>query len=134
MEHVRLSLDELLDSGELRYVLNAGRRIGVEVVEDIGASIKSLVALEAAVREACKDIPLKRGRPHDRALWPAEVEHLAELYAESTGCKPGSGKGPFARFVHSVLFALGQNVSESHVIDVIKGTHLARGEKSSKGV
>jgi hypothetical protein len=131
MERVRLLLNELLDSGELRYVLDAGRRIDVEVVDDICASIKSLVALEAAVREACKDIPLKRGRPHDRAIWPAEVKHLAELYAESTGCKPGSGKGPFARFVHSVISALGQNVSESHVIDVIKGAHLARGENSS---
>jgi hypothetical protein len=126
MEQVRLPLFELLDSRELTYVVDAGERIGVEVIQDICTSVKSLEALETAVREACKDIPLKLGRPHDRALWPAEVGHLAEVYIESTGCKPGSGKGPFARFVYSVLSALGQNVSEDHVIDVIKGSGLAR--------
>jgi hypothetical protein len=60
------------------------------------------------------------------------VEHLAELYAESTGREPGSSKGPFARFVYAVLSALGQSVSEDYVIDVIKGAHLDRGEKSSR--
>jgi hypothetical protein len=140
MEQVRLSLGELLDSREFRYVEDAGERIGVVVIQETGASLNSLAALETAFREACKDIPLKRGRPQDRALWPAEVGHLAEVYAESTGCKPGSGKGPFARFVCSVLSALGQNVSEDHVIDVIKGSGLARskivqgfGVKSSRG-
>jgi hypothetical protein len=117
-----------------------GQRIGVEVIQEICASLNSLAALETALREACEHIPLKRGRPQDRALWPAEVGHLAELYIESTGCRPGSGEGPFARFVYSVLSALGQNVSEGHVIDVIKGSGLARskivrglGAKSSGG-
>jgi hypothetical protein len=126
VEQVRLALRELLLSLELGYAVDAGRRIGVEVSRDIAASLKSLAALEAAFREACKDIPVKRGRSHDRALWPTEVGRLAEVYIESTGCKPGSGKGPFARFVYSVLSAVGQNVSEDHVIDVIKGSGLAR--------
>jgi hypothetical protein len=133
MEQVRLPLDELWDRGELSYVIDAGRRIGVDVIQEMLASLNSLAALETAFSEACKHIPLKRGRPRDRALRPAEVRQLAEVYAESTGCKPGSGKGPFARFVYAVLSALGQSVSEDHVIDVIKGAHLARGKKSSRG-
>jgi hypothetical protein len=133
MEQVRRALGELLDSSELKYVVNGGQRIGAEVIQDICTSIDGLAALGAAVREACQDIPLKSGRPHARVLWPAGVEHLAELYAKSTGRKPGSGMGPFARFVYAVLSALGQNVSEDYVIDVIKGAHLARA-KSRPGV
>jgi hypothetical protein len=133
LEQVDVALGELLDGRELRYVLDAGEKIGVEVIQDICISLKSLPALATAVRAACKGIPLKRGRPRDRALWPAEAEGLAELYAEHTGCKPGSGEGPFARFVYSVVSALGQNVSKGHVIDVIKGAHLAREQKVIQG-
>jgi hypothetical protein len=129
VEQVRLQLSELIESNELRHAVDAGQRIGVEVIQEL-ASVNSLAALQAAFHEVCK-VPVKLGRPHDRALWPGDVEHLAELYAESTGRKPGSGKGPFARFVQSVLSALGQNVSESHVIDVIK--IVARGKKSPTG-
>jgi hypothetical protein len=124
MEQVRRALDDLFESDEFGYVLDAGERIGSAVVEDICKSITSLKGLEAAVRAACDDIRLKSGRPRDRALWPGDVVDLAALYAQITGCKPESGKGPFAEFVCSILSALGRTVSFGHTIDMIKAAQL----------
>jgi hypothetical protein len=56
----------------------------VSVTQEIIAATSSLRVLESVVREACKNVPAgSRGRPHDRALWPRDVELLAELFSKS---------------------------------------------------
>jgi hypothetical protein len=90
MERVRRLLKELMNSNEFKYVSNAEQRIEADAMHGVIAVQYSAGVLGAVVG--------RRGRPHDRALWPGEVEHLAELHAKSTGLMPGRGRGPFARW------------------------------------
>ena len=66
-----------------------------------------LATLETAASRAADDVPAtKRGRPP--ILSRDDIWNLATLYRDSTGSIPGTGDGPFAKFVVEVLTAQGR--------------------------
>ena len=66
-----------------------------------------LATLETAASRAADDVPAtKRGR--HPILSRDDIWNLAALYRDSTGLIPGTGDGPFAKFVVEVLTAQGR--------------------------
>jgi hypothetical protein len=72
-------------------------------------AVVSLAALETAALHAANQVKRPgRGRRKGTTVLPVGyIEALATLYRETTGSKPGTGPGPFVRFVCAFLTALG---------------------------
>ena len=88
-------------------------------------AVASLAALEtAAVRAAdgAREKRAGRGRPKGTKVLPTvHVLVLAARYRESTGTKPGAGRGPFVRFVFAFLSALDRaNITEDYVVELVQ--------------
>jgi hypothetical protein len=84
-------------------------------------AVGSLAALETAALHAANQMRRPgRGRRKGTTVLPAGyIEALATLYRETTGSKPGTGSGPFVRFVYAFLAAVGvANISEGHVAEL----------------
>jgi hypothetical protein len=84
-------------------------------------AVVSLAALETAAVHAAKQMRRPgRGRRKGTTVLPVGyIEALATLYRETTGSKPGTGSGPFVRFVYAFLAAVGvANISEGHVAEL----------------
>jgi hypothetical protein len=86
-------------------------------------AVESLATLETAALRAADEANEKRagrGRQKGTTVLPTGfIEVLATLYRESTGAKPGAGRGPFVRFVFAFLTALGRaNISEDYVVEL----------------
>jgi hypothetical protein len=94
----------------------------VRIDDEFDKAVAVLAALERAAFRAADEVPKGRGRPKGTAILPSDfIEGLAEVYQNSTGSKPGAGSGPFARFVHTFLTALGRgNIEYDSVVDAIK--------------
>jgi hypothetical protein len=109
-----------------------GSSVLTRVADEIEDVVASLDTLETAASRAVNNIHTGRGRPKGTVVLPLEyVCALADVYRTSTGLKPGAGDGPFARFAHEFLAAVGQRVLEYRsVVDVIKDARLS-GECSS---
>jgi hypothetical protein len=85
------------DDGSLRVVYFA--EIGLKQM------VASLDTYRAAVLRAADDVPV--AGPGKPAILPADYIHaLADVYRASTGGEPGSGHGPFSRFVMKFRAAL----------------------------
>jgi hypothetical protein len=82
-------------------------------------AVKVLAVLEtAASLSADRVLRPKRGRP---AILPwDDIWNLAALYRGSTSSLPGAGDGPFAKFVKTVMTALGCHIEYESVIEAIK--------------
>lgn len=84
-------------------------------------AVASLAALETAAFHAANQVKRPgRGRRTGTAVLPVGyIEALATLYRETTGSKPGTGSGPFVRFVSAFLAAVGAaNISEDYVVEL----------------
>jgi hypothetical protein len=84
-------------------------------------AVVSLAALEAAALHAASQVKRAgRGRRTGTTVLPVGyIEALATLYCETTGSKPGTGLGPFVRFVSAFLAAVGMaNISEDYVAEL----------------
>jgi hypothetical protein len=103
------------------------------IADEIQKIIPALATIETAARRAAVDLHSRRGRPKGTEILPREcIWALAKVYRRSTGVKPGAGNGPFARFVHAFLTAVGRHVLEYHtVIALIKN---ARSSKEGSAV
>jgi hypothetical protein len=109
--------------GTSEYAKAKGRFVDFLYIEGCFEKVAiSLVALETAAARAAVDVPARVGRPKATGILPrGDIEGLATAYRDSTGLKPGAGRGPFARFVLVFLAALGRtNVQDESVIDAIK--------------
>jgi hypothetical protein len=81
----------------------------------------TLAALETAALNAANQLKRPgRGRQAGTTVLPAGyIEALATLYRESTRSKPGTGTGPFVRFVCAFLAAVGvANISADYVAEL----------------
>jgi hypothetical protein len=84
-------------------------------------AVVSLAALETAALHAANQVKRPgRGRRTGTTVLPVGyIEALATLYRETTGSKPGTGSGPFVRFVSAFLAAVGvANISEDYVAEL----------------
>lgn len=96
--------------------------IGIEVGGKFDKAVENLSELEVAAKQLADKFHKEPGRPKGTSDLPWNYAcALAEVYRKSTGLKPGTGDGPFGRFVHEFLRAIGQGAkSRQYVIDVIK--------------
>jgi hypothetical protein len=108
----------------IRYDLDpTGPLTLVRIDHEFDKVIAGLAALETAARRAADEVPKVRGRPKGAFLSRGFIEGLAGVYQNSTGSKPGAGAGPFARFVHEFLTAMGgDNIEYESLVDAIKDT------------
>jgi hypothetical protein len=92
--------------------------------ETFNNATRSVAALETAAVRASREAHGERvgaGRPRGTSALPhGYVITLADIYQESTGRKPETGGGPFARFVLGFLAATGRDLSERHVLEIIE--------------
>lgn len=95
---------------------------GVEFRGKFDKALENLSELEVAAKQLADVFHKGPGRPTGTSDLPWNyVCALEEVYQKSTGLKPGACDGPFARFVHEFLRAIGQGAkSRQYVIDVIK--------------
>jgi hypothetical protein len=111
----------------------------VRIIDEFKKVVASLSILEAAASHAADDVlPRRSGKPANLAI--GYIRALAEIYRESTGREPGTGRrGPFTRFVMQFRAALdpsykttdetgGQRVDET-MVDAIK---LALGKRRKR--
>jgi hypothetical protein len=108
--------------------------IGLEFAPKFDKAAESLTELEVAANQLADEFHKGRGRPKGTSDLPWNyVYALAENYRKSTGLKPGTGHGRFARLVREFLTAIGQgNKSRHYVIRVIKDAHGRARKNSSK--
>jgi hypothetical protein len=108
------------------YPLSSEGSVLTRVFDDIENAIANLGSLERAALRAAKNMRAVRGRPKNTEILPPEcVRALERIYRTRTGLRPGTGKGPFARFVYDFLTAIGQRVVKyESVVDMIKAARL----------
>ncbi len=90
---------------------------------DLNRAVESLASLHAAASRAARDISPKAGPPGGNGiLAPLDIAVLAGVYERSTGQKPISGPGAFARLVEEFLTAVGQSdrTSADYVVEALK--------------
>ena len=89
-------------------------------------AVGSLAALEAAALHAANQVNRPgRGRRTGTSVLPVGyLEALAAIYRKTTGSKPGTGAGPFVRFVCAFLVAVGvANISADYVAELAQAAH-----------
>ncbi len=100
--------------------------------EKVTESLSELEKL--AADQAADEVHKRSGRPKGTSDLPWNfIYALADDYRKSTGLRPGAGGGPFARFVHEFLKAVGQDdKSIGYVIDAIKDARRQARKNPSK--
>jgi len=81
-------------------------------------AVSGLAGLETAALHSADQVksPGRGRRPGTTVLPVGFIEALAALYRETTRRKPGTGSGPFVRFVCAFMAAVGMaNISTDHV-------------------
>lgn len=125
-DEVKAALFSAWHHPNVRYdVVPDGPLALVRVEDEFDKVVAGLSALEAVARRAADDVGTKAGRPKGTgALQKDDIEGIAAVYRDSTGSMPGSGDGPFAKFVIEVLTAMGRHLAYESVIDAIKDAGL----------
>ena len=107
--------------------------IEIEFRREFEKAIASLTELEAlATNKAANELHKGPGRPKGTAVLPWNyIVQLAWDYRKTAAKRPGTGEGPFARFVREFLTAIGQidNISDQYVIDAIQDARDKAREK-----
>jgi hypothetical protein len=110
----------------------------VRISDEFEKVVASLSTLEAAAARAADEVlPGRGGKP---AILPVGyIRTLAEIYRESTGREPGTGRAPFTRFVMQFRAALnpsykttdetGGERADETMVDAIK---LALGKRRKR--
>jgi hypothetical protein len=117
--------------GTTEFAEAAGRFVDLlYIANEFEKVTNGLGALEQAAARAASDVQTATGRP--RGFVPAYIRSLADLYRSCTGLKPGAGRGPFARFARAYLAAIGVNIEEDSVVDIIKEVRGRLRRKANK--
>jgi hypothetical protein len=99
-------------------------------------AVAGLAALETAALRATSEAHEERtghGRPRRGIVPPDCIDTLWPLYRDSTGAEPGTGHGPFVRFVHAFLSAIRVNISEEYVVELVQNARSRAHINPSKG-
>jgi hypothetical protein len=98
-------------------------------------AVAGLAALETAALRAASEAHEQRAGhsgPKRGTMLLDYIGTLAFLYRDSTGAKPGTGRGPFVRFVCAFLAAIRANISEEYAVELAQNARSWARTNSSK--
>ena len=114
-------------------VRGEGGSLQVEYFPHLKQIVANLQLYRAAVLRIAEDVPAADRKP---AILPRDyISILADVYRASTGREPGSGHGPFARFLMKFRAALdpsykakkGDEYLDDSLVEAIKAARRERG-------